>query len=113
MTSTEMLEKYTKAKEDVAKQKVKDNFIIMQVSYDQKLVIPYKEGMELISALSKAEVIHLPYTGPHRIKPVEQDTFEFNVMSHVEYEKYKMIALLGLEKIADLAPIEDALNPPF
>lgn len=76
--------------------KPKDNYLLVSLAYSNKFVFPYKEGMAVIEAFSKAEMLDEPYNAQHRIKPIERIELEFRVLSADEYERIKIAAILGV-----------------
>jgi hypothetical protein len=74
----------------------KENFMVIETSYDTKLILPYKDGLALMSALINAEQLHEPYNAQHRISEVRRDAFKSHVMSAKEYERFKIAALLNV-----------------
>ena len=81
-------EKAVKAKET--------NYLVFELSYSLKIVLPYQDGVNLLSALSKAETLITPYGDQHRIGELDMDTIVFYPMSPENYLRHKMAPLLGI-----------------
>jgi hypothetical protein len=85
---------YQEAVKKVSNRKVKENFLLIEFYYDKKLILPYKEGMAFVGALSNAEQLHEPYSKPKSITPLERDLLKTTILSHTEYEQIKIAQLL-------------------
>lgn len=79
-----------------ATKKPKENFFLIQIGYDFKILIPHKDGIAFMTSLASAEQLNEPYKEPHRITEVEKDKIRFSTFSHEDYERYKIAALLGI-----------------
>lgn len=77
--------------------KPKDNFMVIKLSYDLKLVLPYKAGLAFLDALANAEQLYQEYNEQHRICAMETSRVQANVMSQKEYREYKIAALMGIK----------------
>ena len=75
-----------------------ENFLLVNVSYHIKLLLPYAQGVELLQALAKAEMLTEDYSKVPFIAPVSQDSLTFRIYSRQEYEHVKVAHLLGLDK---------------
>lgn len=78
------------------KKKAKDNYLVFEFSYDVKILLPHKDGLVLIGALSNAEELQVPYNEKHSITEMRRDKIKISQMSQEEYERYKLSALLGI-----------------
>lgn len=87
-------EDYLKASKQITKTK-EEMYLLVSVSYDIKLVLPYKQGMELISSLEHAMVFRDRYDKPPLYKPVE-DELTIRPMSTREINQIKVAQLLGV-----------------
>lgn len=87
---------YPEALKKVQTTKATENFMVIQMVYNTKLVLPYKDGLVFMTALGSAEQLNEPYDTPHRITGLNRDTIKSYVMSHKEYERYKIAALLNI-----------------
>ena len=91
--------------------KIKDNFMVLEFSYDNKLILPHKDGISILSALANAERLQDPYGGPKRITEVERDLVTTKLMSNFEYERYKIAALLQITP-DEVKEMMEAANKP-
>jgi hypothetical protein len=73
-----------------------ENFIVVQISYDKKILLPYKQGIAFLATLEHAEMLYEPYSKPKAIKGVEEDTFQSRVFSRQDYEDIKVSTLLNI-----------------
>jgi len=89
------LAKYQAALKKVSSQKT-TNYIIVEVSYDKKLVMPYEDGIAFLNALSKAELLNKSYGKPSTITNVTSDILSCNLMSQSEYQRIKIAQLLQI-----------------
>lgn len=87
---------YEQALKQVQAKKVKENYFLIEVSYDKKFILPHKAGVAFIEALSSAEQLKDPYKEPHSIIPLDRDAFTVRHFSQDEYEQYKIATLLGM-----------------
>ena len=95
---------YQEAVKKVSQIKPKENYMVIEMYYDNKLVLPYKDGLAFMSALVNAETLSEPYQQPHRITPLNRNTLKTSIMSGEEYAKHKIAALLNvtLEELGDI-----------
>ena len=87
---------YLEAVKKVQAKKPKDNYLVIEISYDSNLILPYKEGIVFLTSLVNAEQLRTPYGEKHRIVPIERTAIKSYIMSAEEYEQYKIAALLDL-----------------
>lgn len=85
---------YEEAKKLVQAEKPKENYMILPFGYDTKFVVPYKDGVAIITALANAELYERSYSSPPRISPIEVDSFGPTLLSKDEYQRIKMAMLL-------------------
>lgn len=88
---------YDEALKKVQGTKPKENYMMVTLSYGNKIILPYKDGVTLMTALASAEQLHEPYDGQHRISGIERDSITSAVMAHGEYVRIKIAALLGVK----------------
>ncbi len=88
---------YDEAYKKVQAIKPRDNYLVIEMSYDKKIVLPYKDGLAFMAALSYAEQLNTPYNERHSIKSLETDGIQSRIMSYQEYQRYKIAALLNIE----------------
>ena len=90
MTPEEALKK-------VQAEKPKDNFMVVNIGYDNKIVVPYKDGMAIIAALVNAEELKEGYSEKTRITEFDRHSFNPKILSRAEYERIKMAMLLNVD----------------
>jgi hypothetical protein len=88
---------YDEALKKVQAAKQRDNFMLIALDYETKLLLPYKDALTLLSALANAEILKEGYKEPHHIKPFDRSKMEIRLMSHVEYIRFKIAALLNID----------------
>ena len=87
---------YAEAVKKVRAEKPKDNFMILKFGYDNKILVPHKDGVIIVAALLNAERLKESYNEPHRILEIERDLLEIQTMSYIEYERFKIAGLLNV-----------------
>ena len=87
---------YKEALKKVQTKKEKEHFLLINLGYDLKMVLPHKDGVAFINAMSNAEQLNDPYNANHSITPIERGKLEISTMSQDEYEHHKVAALLGI-----------------
>ena len=97
---------YAEALKTITAQKSKDNWMVIKLNYDTKLVVPFKAGVAFMDTLSNAEILSEPYNKQHTITEYRKDAVEIHLMSHSEYVRYKVAALLGVKP-------DELLEPAF
>jgi hypothetical protein len=88
---------YKEAMAKAMNSKKSDSFMLVNVSYCKNLVLPHKDGVALLAALANAEQLHEPYDGQHRISGIDRDAVTTQLLSHDEYLRVKVAALLGVK----------------
>jgi len=102
---------YDEAKKLVqAPKKAKGNFMVIYITYDCSLVLPYDDGIAFMQAIKNAEQMDDSYTSKKHIMPLNRDRFRTSVLSHQEYERYKIAQLLGIS-LTDLEQFETPQEP--
>jgi hypothetical protein len=87
---------YKDALKKVQAVKPKDNYMVIKLGYDNKIVLPYKDAVAFIATLNNAEHFDEQYNKPHRINELDRSKIEATLMSHQEYERYKIAVLLNI-----------------
>ena len=90
MTPEEALKK-------VQSEKPKDNFMLINIDYNNNIIVPYKDGLAIVAALVNAEILKEGYSEKTRITALERHTFNPKVLSRAEYERIKMAMLLDVD----------------
>jgi hypothetical protein len=88
---------YAEALKTITAQKIKDNLMVIKLNYDTKLVLPFKAGVAFMESLTNAEIFSEPYNEQHTITEYNKNTIHISVMSHAEYIRIKVAALLGVK----------------
>ena len=87
---------YLTAVKQIQTKKPKDNFMLIEMYYDNKIILPYKDGLAFLAALNNAEKLTEEYNKPHRIIPINREAVRTSILSNEEYENYKIAALLNI-----------------
>ena len=87
---------YIEARKKIQTQKPKDHFMVFEMAYNCKIILPYKDALAFMASMVNAEKLQDGYSEPHRIVPVERDTLRSFLMSSEEYEQWKIAGLLNL-----------------
>lgn len=82
------------ARKIVQAEKPKDNYMLIPFGYDQKYVVPFKDGVAIINALVNAELFEKSCGFPTKIGPIDPDTFTPSILSKDDYQRIKMAMLL-------------------
>jgi hypothetical protein len=69
--------------------------MLIQLSYANRLVLPYKEGVAVVEALRKAEMITDSYSNPQLVS-LPKGQISIEILTHQDYARYKVAALLGI-----------------
>ena len=85
---------YKEAIKKIQTKKTSDSYMIIELGYDAKIVLPHKEGVAIINALNNAE--QWVYNSTYQIVPIKMDFMHAKVLSTHDYESYKLAALLGI-----------------
>lgn len=89
-----MIMDYKEALKKISNSKSRDNFIVIELDYSKKLILPYRDGIALLSTLASAEQLNDRYSQPKTISPLETEAIKTTIMSATEYEQIKIAALL-------------------
>jgi len=104
---------YQEAVKEVSKPKnAKENFIVINLSYDFSLVLPHKDGLAFLAALANAEQMDDTYSSNKHILPLERSKLTITQMSYQNYERSKIAALLGISLSSLEIEEERSANPP-
>jgi hypothetical protein len=96
---------YQEAAKKVNAEKPKDNYLVIEFSFDEKLVLSSKDGIAIIAALANAEKFTNHYNEGDKITPLPQGAITTRSLSHKEYIKIKIAGLLGV-KVSELVENE-------
>ena len=103
--------KYEDAVKKIQTKKPTDNYMIIETSYNSKLLLPYKDGIALMSALVNAEEFKDSYGENPRILPVNRSIVSSTLLSREDYESIKVAALLNMS--VDQLKNQTATEIPF
>ncbi len=86
---------------DAALLKPVSNFIMINFTYGL-MVLPYKQGVELIKNMENAEMVDSTYfdRDTSKIHPIPRDEIRFTVLNRNDYLKAKRNTILGVNKDA-------------
>lgn len=84
--------------------KSKDNFLTF--SFDGTIVVPYKDGVQLLNALANAEKLPSSWSS-EQIRALTQSDLSTHTLSAKEYEQHKIAALMGVS-VSDVRRAEEA-----
>jgi len=87
---------YREALKKLQTAKPRDNYMLIKLSYETSLVLPHKDGLAFLGALNAAEQFNDPYNKPHTISELERSKIVVSPMSYIEYERYKIAAILNI-----------------
>ena len=87
---------YAKARKDAQARKPKSNYLLVDIAYDKKYILPYEDGIKLMAALEKAEQYSKEYGKPARIHGIKE-YIECRPFSSMEYERVKLATLLQVD----------------
>ena len=87
---------YAEALKKVSQKTSKENYMLVNWGYENKIIVPHKDGITLMAALANAEQLNDPYNKTHSITELEKDKIKITTLSHEEYVRYKVAALLNM-----------------
>lgn len=87
---------YSEALKKVSQKTNKENYLLLTLGYDNKILLPHKDGIALMAALANAEQFNDPYNKTHSITELDKDKIKIGTFSHEEYLRYKIAALLNM-----------------
>jgi hypothetical protein len=70
--------------------------MLIEVAYDKKLLLPYKDGVAFMAAFSNAELLIEEYGTNARMGEIDKHSVRCAVFSSKEYQRIKIAALLGV-----------------
>ncbi len=73
MTPEEALKK-------VQAEKPKDNFMLVNIGYDNNVIVPYKDGLAIVAALGNAQLLQEGYSEKTRITEFDRRTFNPKIL---------------------------------
>ncbi len=91
-----MIMDYKEALKKIGEKKHKENFLVIELDYSNKIVLPYKEGIAFMGSLANAENLSDRYGQNKSIGPLGMDSIKTYILSAMEYEQIKIAALLNV-----------------
>lgn len=87
---------FKEALKKVQAKKARENYLVFTFGYDNKIILPHKDGVALVACMANAEQLYDPYNGKHYIGEMEKTKVQIGQLSQEEYERYKIAALLDI-----------------
>ncbi len=97
---------YEEALKSVKVSPVKSGWMRIRLDYNTHLLLPFKEGISMLSHLTSAEVQIDAYGKNPSIEPLSKDHLGVSFLSEQEYLDIKMANLLGLP-VSELAQMRE------
>ena len=97
METLDLSKKILEACKKVQAKKTKENYLVVELGYSAKLVLPHKEGMLFLQSLINAEQLRDGYGEQHHISGMSRNVLKTEIMSSDEYERIKIAALLNIK----------------
>lgn len=92
-----MKDKFNKAlKKLYSKELPKENFLLIRFDYYKQLVLPYEEGIKLMSTLKNAQLMEDNYGKPKKFTSFSTTDFTTSILTREEYEYIKIAAMLNV-----------------
>lgn len=98
---------YDEALKKIRSKKTKDNLMVIKLSWDKRIILPFAAGVAFLATLQNAEILEEPYNKSPVIKGPDKDNFESSVMSFDYYEDIKVASLLNVT----LEEVQKSKNP--
>ncbi len=76
--------------------KPKENYMVIDIYYNHKIILPYKDGLALLASLVNAEAVNEEYSKPFIISGFNREHLKTSIMSGEDYGRNKMAALLNV-----------------
>jgi len=83
------------AKKTFQSVKNKTGFLVITVSYDKNLVLPYQDGLAYMAAIANAETFTGDYNNK-QITSIQKDQITATFLSYADYECHKIAAILNV-----------------
>ena len=87
---------YEEALKAAAGKKAETGYLRLKLGYNTGIILTYKEGLSLLSALSQAEFYNISYNSPPTIRALENQDLEFEFCSPDDRRDLHMAQLLNL-----------------
>ena len=86
---------YLEAKK-VASIKPKENYLVIDIYYGHKIILPYKDGLAMLASLANAEAVSEEYNKPMVISGFNREHLKTSIMSGEDYGRHKIATLLKI-----------------
>ena len=107
---------YEEALKAAASKKAETGYFRLKLGYNTGIILTYKEGLSLLSALSQAEFYNISYNSPPTIRALENQDLEFEFCSPDDRRDLHMAQLLNVP-LSDIKNLHDQAKggkePPF
>lgn len=84
------------ATKEAKKHKAPENRMQVSLSYDLKMVLPYKDGLTLLAALANAELVKHEWGKPEQLVPMSESSLNSTIVSETDYHDLVMAGILGV-----------------
>ena len=81
----------------VRARKSQSNYMLVELAYDRKYILPYADGLKLMESLQNAEQLMTEYAT--RVTTIQSisEKVEFSAFPAAEYVRIKTAAILGVD----------------
>jgi len=78
-----------KEAQDLLNKPLEENYVILSFGYSDSIIVPFKDGIQIVNVLAKADTIKNNYSAGYSVEPIKKD-FEVKLISSSEYKEAKM-----------------------
>jgi hypothetical protein len=104
---------FKEAVKEAQKHKPAEHMMLINISYDKKLVLPFKDGLAFMATLQNAQIIEYNYSKPDRISQLDKDTIAISPMSQQDYQDLVIASLLNTRAAEVKKAREEALQQEY
>lgn len=79
-----------KEAEKLLSKPIEENYISFSIGYSASLIMPHKQGLELVKALACAEEFKDNYNGASQVAPISPKEIHIKLVSAEEYREAKL-----------------------
>lgn len=79
-----------------AKQEPLQAFLEIRFSYHCKIILPYKQGMQVIESLQQGWFFNENYSAAPELRPLQDGDLDFHIRSKQEVQNIQMAQLLNV-----------------
>lgn len=87
---------YEQAMKKVVSIKPKENYLVIDIYYHEKIILPYKDGIAFLATLANAESYKDEYNKPSAITSFNKDLLKTSIISGEDYINIKIANLLNV-----------------